>query len=152
MHMFHRIQDNERFVDSIIGSDESTFHVSGNCRIWGSENPHVSLERVRDSPKVILFCALSKERVYGPFFLETTVTGITYLDTLQQFLIPQFDEDDQEGCIASSKTAQPLVTLDRFASTSTTRFPGRWIGRTAPIAWTSRSPDLTPGFVRVRIP
>jgi hypothetical protein len=32
---------------------------------------------------------------YGPFFfMETTVTGIMYLDMLQQFLIPQLDEND----------------------------------------------------------
>jgi hypothetical protein len=28
--------------------------------------------------------------------METTITGIVYLDMLQQFLIPQLDEDDQE--------------------------------------------------------
>jgi hypothetical protein len=38
--------------------------------------------------------------VYDPsFFMETTITGIVYLDMLQQFLIPQLDEDDQEGRI-----------------------------------------------------
>ena len=26
-----------------------------------------------------------------------TITGIVYLDMLQEFLIPQLDEDDQEG-------------------------------------------------------
>ena len=55
--------------------------------IWGSENPRASLEHVRDSPKVNVFCALSKERVYGLFFfMETTITGIVYLDMLQEFL------------------------------------------------------------------
>jgi hypothetical protein len=29
MQMFHRIQDDEKFLDSVIFSDESTFHVSG---------------------------------------------------------------------------------------------------------------------------
>ena len=56
MQMFQRIQDDGKFLDSVIFSDESTFHVSGrvnihNCRIWGSENPRASLEHVRDSPK-----------------------------------------------------------------------------------------------------
>jgi hypothetical protein len=38
--------------------------------------------------------------VYGPFFfMETTIAGIVYLDMLQKFLIPQLDEDDQEGGI-----------------------------------------------------
>jgi hypothetical protein len=31
--------------------------------------------------------------------METTITGIVYLDMLQQFLIPQLDEDTQEGRI-----------------------------------------------------
>jgi hypothetical protein len=36
--------------------------------------------------------------VYGPFsFIKTTITGIMYLDMLQQFLIPQLDKDDQKG-------------------------------------------------------
>jgi hypothetical protein len=31
--------------------------------------------------------------------METTNTGIVYLDMLQQFLIPRLYEDDQEGRI-----------------------------------------------------
>jgi hypothetical protein len=41
-------------------SDESAIHVSGKFRIWGSENTRVSQELVRDSPKVNVFCDLSK--------------------------------------------------------------------------------------------
>jgi hypothetical protein len=41
--------------------------------------------------------ALSRERMYGPFFfMEMTITGIVYLVMLQQFLISQLDKDDQE--------------------------------------------------------
>ena len=152
-----------KFLDSVIFSDESTFHVSGrvnihNCRIWGSENPRVSLEHVRDSPKVNVFCALSRERVYGPFFfMETTITGIVYLDTLQEFLIPQLDENDQEGRIHFQQDGAPPHYLGEVREYLNTRFPGRWIGRAAPIAWPPRSPDLTPldfflwGFVKDRV-
>jgi hypothetical protein len=31
--------------------------------------------------------------------METTITAIVYLDMHQQFLIPQLDEDDEEGRI-----------------------------------------------------
>jgi hypothetical protein len=49
---------------------------------------------------VKVFCALNKESVYDPFlFMETTITGIMNLDMFQQFLIPQLDEDGQEGRI-----------------------------------------------------
>jgi hypothetical protein len=44
--------------------------------IWGSQNPHQVVEHVRDSPKVNVFCAVSRTQVYGPFFFaEATVTG-----------------------------------------------------------------------------
>jgi hypothetical protein len=99
--MFGWIQDDERFLDSIIFSDESKFHVGGkvnihNCSIWSSENSRVCQEHVRDSPMVNVLCALIKERVCGPFLIEMTITGIVYLDMLQQFPITQIDEDDQE--------------------------------------------------------
>jgi hypothetical protein len=58
MQMFHWIQDDERFLNSVIFSDESKFHVSAGSK--GSENSRVSLEHVCDSPKVNLFWTLSK--------------------------------------------------------------------------------------------
>jgi hypothetical protein len=105
MEMFHRIQDDERFLDSVIFSDKSTFQY---CRIWGSENLRVSLEHARDSPKVNVFCALSKE--CGPLFvMEMTITGIVYLDMLQQFLIPQLDEDDQGEHSLTARRRTPSI-------------------------------------------
>jgi hypothetical protein len=77
MQMFHQIQDDERFLDSVIFSDESTFHVSGTTAgSWAAKTRGVSLDHVRDSPKVNVFCALSKERMYGPFFMEMTITSM----------------------------------------------------------------------------
>jgi hypothetical protein len=51
--------------------------------------------------------------------METTITGIMYLDVLQQFLIPQLDEDDQEGRIHFQQDSDPLITLKKCSSTST---------------------------------
>jgi hypothetical protein len=90
------------------------------CRIWGSANPRVFLEQVRESSKVNEFWAHSKEGIYGPFFfMETTITGIVYMDMLQDFFFPYLHEDDQEGRIHSTKMARPVVTLQKFPSTST---------------------------------
>jgi hypothetical protein len=80
-------------------SDEATFHVSGavncyNVRIWVFENPHAYVEHQRDSPNVNVFCAISSQKVYGPFFFaEETVTGMTYLDMLQNILKFIFQQD-----------------------------------------------------------
>jgi hypothetical protein len=82
--------------------------------------------------------------VYGPlFFMETTITGIVYLDILQQFLIPQLDEDDQ-GHIHFQQDGAPVRYLVEVLEYLSTRFPGRCNGQAAPIAWPPRSPDLTP--------
>jgi hypothetical protein len=76
-------------------SDKATFHVSGavnrrNVRIWGSENPHAYVEHQRDSPEVGVFCAISSQKVYGPFFVaEKIVTGMTYLYMLRLWLMLQ---------------------------------------------------------------
>jgi hypothetical protein len=83
--------------------------------------------------------------VYGPFFfMETTITGIVYLDMFQQFRIQQLDEDDQ-GRIHFQQDGAPPHYLEEIREYLNTRFPCRWIGRVAPIAWPPRSPNLTHG-------
>jgi hypothetical protein len=73
--------------------------------------------------------------MYGPFsFMETTNTGVVHLDMLQQFLIPQLDEDDQEGRIHLQQDGAPPHYLEEVREYLSTRLPGRWIGRAAPIA------------------
>jgi hypothetical protein len=62
---------------------------------------------------------------------------------LQEFLIPQLDEDDQEGRIHFQQEGLTPHYLGEAREYLNTRFPGRWIGRAAPI-WPPRSPDLTP--------
>ena len=67
--------EEDGFDDRLVFSDEATFHLTGkvnehNTRIWGTEHPHSTLKHVRDSPKVNVFCAIWKKRVYGPFFLK----------------------------------------------------------------------------------
>jgi hypothetical protein len=86
-----------------------------------------------------------------------TITGIAYLDMLQQFLIPQLDEDDQERRIHFQQYRAPPHYLGGVCEYLNTRFPGRWIGRVAQIAWPPRSPDLSPldfflwGFLKDRL-
>jgi hypothetical protein len=147
MQMFRRTQDDERFLDSVLFSDEGTFRVNGevsthNCRVWGNENSRASKEHVPDSRKMNVSCGLCEERVHGPFFTETTITGNVYLDMLQH-LVPQLDEDDQDGRIHFQQDGAPPPCLGEMREYLNTRFPGRWIGRAAPIACSPRSSDLT---------
>ena len=81
----------DEFNKRLAFSDEATFHTNGkvnrhNVRIWGEENPHANIEHERDSPKVNVFCAISKKHVRGPFFFEENVTGDVYLQMLQNWM------------------------------------------------------------------
>jgi hypothetical protein len=76
--------------------------------------------------------------------MEKTITGIVYLDMLQQFRIPQLDGDDQEGRILFQQDGAHPHYLEEVREYLSTRFPGWWIGRAASIAWPPRSPHLIP--------
>lgn len=158
------LHDDEDFLDLVVFSDESTFHLSGcvnthNVRIWGSANPHEMVQLQRDSPKLNVFCAISRRKVYGPFFFgEATVTGASYLDALQQWLFPQLEEGEPENFIWQQDGAPPHWHME-VRDWLNDVVPDRWIGRKGPndracFAWPPRSPDLTPcdfylwGFIK----
>jgi hypothetical protein len=71
--------EEDGFVERLTFSDETTLHISGkvnrhNARVWGSDQPQT--DHQCGSPKVNVFCAVSREKVHGPFFFtEATVTG-----------------------------------------------------------------------------
>jgi hypothetical protein len=63
--------------------------------------------------------ALSKERVYGLFFvMETAITGIVYLDMLQQLDLTL------EKCASASALVSQVGRLVSGADSMATSFPG----------------------------
>ena len=65
--------EEDNIMKHLVFSDETTFHKNGkvnkhNVHIWGEENPHDTVEHVRDSPKVSVFCIISMKQVNCPFF------------------------------------------------------------------------------------
>ncbi|PNF40965.1 hypothetical protein B7P43_G08819 [Cryptotermes secundus] len=143
--------EDETFISRLIFSDEATFHLSGtvsrhNVRIWGTEHPHETVEHERDSPKVNVFCAVSQDKVYGPFFFEgNTVTGQTYLDMLQNWLFTSLQADSHDFIFQHFSPPHWRLMVQAFLNENV---PQRWIGRKgapdlALCAWPARSPDLT---------
>jgi hypothetical protein len=39
-----------------------------SIRIWGTENPHETIQHETDSRKVNVLCAISKQKIYGPLY------------------------------------------------------------------------------------
>jgi hypothetical protein len=115
--------------------------------VWGSENPQVACEHERDSSKVNVFCAISNKKVYGPFFIENTVTGMSYLDMLMNWTTPQLHEDSHEFIFQQhSAPAHFHLDVHHYLNANLTQ---RSIRRAANVdlpllRWPPRSPDLTP--------
>jgi hypothetical protein len=145
--------EQDRFAENLVFSDEATFRVCGkvnrqNVRSWGTENPHATMEHVRNSPKINVFCAVSSHKVYGQFlFAEPSVTGINYLDILQLWQIPQL-YDDSEDCFFQQDGAPSHFHFVVRAHLNA-NLPGRCIGRASHtdsplLHWSPRLAGLTP--------
>lgn len=164
--MQHCLENDDTLFNRLIFSDECTFHISGkvnrhNVRVWGTENPRETVQHIRDSPKVNVFCALSCEKVYGPFFFqEPSVTGRIYLDMLTEWLMPQLHEDSCNFIFVQD--GAPPHWYSDVRGYLDEHLPRRWIGRASEEnvvfqPWPPRSPDLTPcdfflwGYVKDRV-
>ncbi|KAJ4442050.1 hypothetical protein ANN_11916 [Periplaneta americana] len=127
-----------KLFSRLIFSDEATFHTSGkfnkhNCRVWGTQKPHRIIEHERDSSKVNVFCALSQRKLYGPFFfIEATVTGHSYLDMLEQWLMPQLRQDFDDNFIFQQDGAPPHFH-NAVRAYLNTEMSDRWIGLAGPL-------------------
>ena len=153
--LLYHYENDPSLLDNIWFSDEAVFHLSGrvnrhNTPIWGTENPKVIEEKERDSPKLVVWCAISATGIIGPYFFRddtrrtTTVTGENYLEMLQKFFLPELGNNALvENCYFQQDGA-PAHYARKVRDYLNQVFPDRWIGRRGPLEWAARSPDLTP--------
>ena len=86
LEMLSHIEDDKDYLIKVLFTEDACFHVSGkvnrhNVRIWGSENPHMVIEHIRNTPKVNVWYRLPHDRLMGPFFFaEDTVTSTIYMN------------------------------------------------------------------------
>lgn len=155
------------FPKKIIFSDEAHFHLDGyvnkqNCRIWGTENPRVIVEKQLYPRRVTVWCGFWYGGVIGPYFFEDdaenalTVNGERYREMITHFLWPQLNnmnladiwfQQDGATCHAANETTDLLQE----------KFPDHLISRNGDQNWPPRSCDLTPcdfflwGFVKSNV-
>ena len=140
----------QNFYKTIIFSDESTFTTNGtvatqNCRFWSRENPNFKITtRSQYYKKVNVWCAIMYGKIIGPYFFNENVNQRTYLEMLQNFLLPAVRDEpnfesvffQHDGCPAHSTVLVRNYLQEHFGN--------RWIGRYGPVNWPARSPDLSP--------
>jgi hypothetical protein len=113
--------EEDDIMNCLIFSNEATFPTNGkvsrlNCQIWGTQKPQEITEYERDSPKVNVSCTPSCQKLYGSFFsAKGTVTGQSYLDMLQLWLMPQMQEDSNDSF--SSRMGPHPISITTFVNT-----------------------------------
>ena len=145
------VKRNELDIKSIIFSDESHIHLNKfmnkqNFRMWSRNKPMVVFEKPLHSLKVTVWCGMSGNRLYGPFFFEDaqtgnacTITKETYIEMLETVMNVDITPDiwfQQDGATAHTS----VIARDWLKS----RFGNKVISHRTDFLWPARSPDLSP--------
>lgn len=153
--MLQKIGSKTIDVKKIWFSDECHFYLHGyvnkqNHRVWGSENPHFTMERPLHPEYLTVWCAISATKIIGPYFFYSTVNGENYLTMLNEFFFPAvFKAGMVTDFWFQQDGAPPHRTSDVKQSIRWT-FEDRVIGLGfetddgSEIAWPPYSPDLNP--------
>ena len=80
----------KNFLSHLICSDEAYFYLTRqinkqNNRMWLESKPDDKIERPLNDEKVLVWCAISCGRTYGPYFFEESVNQHNYLHMLKNF-------------------------------------------------------------------
>ncbi|PSN46561.1 hypothetical protein C0J52_19709 [Blattella germanica] len=95
----HYLKEQMRIVQQMkIVQMATTNQQRAQCVFWYAKFEsvkRVQREFERSCPNVNVWCGVSRNKVYRPFFFaEKTIRHETYLDMLQLFMLPQLEEND----------------------------------------------------------
>lgn len=149
--VLERVNVDEHFIENIVFTDESTFllhgkHHPSNLRYWSIENQHRQLNlRTQYPEKLNVWAGIYGNNIIGPFFINRNLNGETYLNLLQNEIVPAIRAINpnlenvwfqQDGCPAHNTRA-----VTEYLNNT---FPQRVISTRGIIRWPARSPDLAP--------
>ncbi|CAF0945368.1 unnamed protein product [Rotaria sordida] len=90
------VAEDSSFPDQIVWTDEATFKLNGyvnrhNCVYYATENPHIIITQEINAPGIIVWARIWSGGLIGPFFFRDTVTGRSYLEMLDEEIVPDFE-------------------------------------------------------------
>ena len=145
-------------ADWFIFSDEAYFYLTKtankqNSRLWLETRPKSGIERPLYDQKVLVWCAMSSQRIYGPYFFETTVNQNNYHNMLVKFFWPKVVREDYKNYYFQQDGATPH-TSKKAQKYLRSKFGDKFIDNKK---WPPRSPDLNPcdyflwGYLKSRV-
>ncbi|GFT26267.1 t-complex protein 1 subunit delta [Nephila pilipes] len=152
--MLEKLQTGEIDVKKIWFSDVAYFTLDGclnkqNYRYWGREKLEITVVRSLHPKKFLVWCAISSHGVFGPIFIDETLSAANYRKFLDEEFIPFLHGHDlvqghwfmQDGA-RPHRTADVFEVLNEHFSDRIIALP-RWY-RMAPIFTRSEPLQLLP--------
>ena len=105
-------------------SDEATFILNGSiyhhsCTYWGPKNLYVTVEQEVNLPGITVWCGITSRGLIRPLFFDVTVTGLVYLNMLQQSVMPSIRNVLEDEEFFSSKMEHHHTTIVMYNPTLT---------------------------------
>lgn len=150
--MLRKQQEDPGYFDKVLWTDESRFERFGifnihNYHSWAIENPH----ETRDSSfqhrfSVNMWSGILNGELIGPFELPSRLNGEIYKNFLENELpLLLLDVNLQlRRTMVFQNDGAPCHYATQVRNHLNETYPNRWIGRSGPIRWPPRSPDLNP--------
>ena len=160
-HCRTEMEVDPQYLSRIVFSDECLFHTNGvvnkhNVRIWGTSNPKVVEEVPQNSEKVMVWCAMHKTKIIGPYFFRApTVDTQAYKSMLRYYGLNHIAQ--LPGSPIFQQDGAPAHTSNATREYLTRKLGNQWISKRGPTNWPARSPDLTPldfflwGYVKDKV-
>lgn len=135
----------KKVLEYFLFSDEAYFSLTQavnkqNNRLWLNSRPTDAIEHPLHDLKVLCFCAMSSQRIYGPYFFEGTVNQHNYLNMLKEFLWPKVVREDYKKYYFQQDGAKPHVA-NIVQNYLKSKFGDKFLDKKR---WPPRSPDLNP--------
>lgn len=146
------------FKNWLICSDEAYFYLTlplnhQNNREWLEFRPMEGIETPLNDEKILIWCGMSEERIYGPYYFETSVNQHNYLELLKWFYDKHRKVKDYKNYYFQQDGATPH-TANMVQQWLTSKFNDKFIAKQK---WPPRSPDLNPcdyflwGYLKGRV-
>lgn len=144
-----KLQFDPIIEDRVLWTDEASFNLNGtvnrhNYAYYAYENPNLLIPVLQKSASVHVWIGICSQGLVGPFFFEGNINADSYLNMLQEQIIPALQQFENWGEFYWQQDGAPPHWALRVREYLNDIFGEKWIGRDGPIRWPPRSPDLTP--------
>ena len=147
-----------RFLIKVLIGDEASFSMDGKVNTWNTREyapknqpPGTRYNVPNDKRKIMVWVGLLGDNtIIGPYIFQQNVNGQTYLDMINNFVVPQLAAKYGHGRNGSIRQiwwfqdGAPAHRARVVHNRLQQLFPNRVVGLGHTVEWPPRSPDLTP--------